>query len=119
MLFSDTLPAIKAGAQTVCRRFGGDFETLRAGDIIEAVSAPWMLAFEGRVPRVALLEIISVERQTLRRLTDDPEYGEREHRLEGLSPELSVRARVASLIRSHRALTLDSTIVRIEFRYIG
>ena len=118
LLFADTAKAIKDRSQTVTRRFGAEYVDLAKGDIIEAVSDGWMLSCPVRVPLLARLEIVAVSLEPLRRLTEDLAYAERELQLEGIPPYISPRSRVGEFFIRHRAVTLDSLIVRIEFRHI-
>lgn len=118
MHFGETTEAIRQRRQTVTRRLEPNFVHLKRGDIIEAVAEYWMLHCPIAVPIMVRLEVVSVRLEPLRRLTDDAVYGETESRLEGISPSVSVRARVSHIFYRHKASSLDTLIARIEFRYL-
>jgi hypothetical protein len=118
LVFAETASAIENRTQTVTRRFEAEIKELGAGDIIEAVADDWMLHCPVKVPLLGRLEIISVAFEPLRRLADDPAYGESESRLEGIPPGIPSRARVSQFFFRHKSVSLDSMISRIEFKYV-
>jgi hypothetical protein len=67
--------------------------------------------------RLCVVEVVSVRREPLRNMTDDPAYGNDEVEREGF-PEMTPEAFVEFFCDSHAKCTPDTTVTRIEFRYV-
>lgn len=118
LAFPDTAQAIRDRRQTVTRRLGSKYLSIKPGTLIEAVAAEWLLICPIRVPLLAKLEVISVKPEPLRAIIDDLAYGLREHELECISSGISPTERVTLFWGRKPTVTLDSIIARIEFRYL-
>jgi len=118
LAFPDSAQAIRDRRQTVTRRLGSKYLSIKPGTIIEAVAADWLVLCPIRVPLLAKLEVISVKAEPLRAIMDDLNYGLREHQLECLPSNLSPADRVTDFWGLKPNVTLDSIIARIEFRYL-
>ena len=70
-----------------------------------------------RVKRLAVLRVVNVRREPMRRMTDDVAYGTAECAREGF-PEMTPAEFVAFFCASHRGCTPETEITRIEFEYI-
>lgn len=103
------------GSKTVTRRLG--WEYLKAGDHLMGCEK-----CQGRrngEPLVRLGEcvVVTVRREPLRRMLDDPNYGPGECKREGF-PNMTPAEFVAFFCESHDGCTPDTTVTRIEFRRI-
>jgi hypothetical protein len=70
---------------------------------------------------LAVIRVVSVRREPLRRMLEDPAYGRAEVRREGFHghAEYGTPARwVEWFCRTHRGSTPESTVTRIEFEYV-
>lgn len=117
--FSLTPDQIKDGSKTVTRRAGWLHASpgqqlrpvlkcmgLRPGEKLTVLRAP--------------LTIVTVRREPLQAMLDDPEYGAAECALEGfgLHPDYGFPAGfVAMFCATHRGCTPDTIVTRIEFAY--
>jgi hypothetical protein len=77
---------------------------------------------QGRKPgeplvRLCVVEVVSVRREPLRNMSDDPAYGNDEVEREGF-PEMTPEQFVEMFCASHDGCTPDTEITRIEFRYL-
>lgn len=67
--------------------------------------------------RLCVVEVVSVRREPLRNMTDDPAYGNDEVEREGF-PEMTPEAFVEFFCDSHAKCTPDTEVTRIEFKYV-
>src|SRR4051794_15664918 len=88
MSFSLTTPQVVSRIKTVTRRTGWRF--LEPDDRVQAVEKARGLK-AGEMKRIAVLRIVAVRREPLRRMIDDREYGEAEIVREGFAhhPQLA------------------------------
>lgn len=129
MSFALTTEQVRARQKTVTRRLGWTF--LKPGDRIRAVVKCQGLKKGEKVEPLAVLRVVDVRREPLRRLLDEIGYGFRECEREGF-PNASPPAFVAFFCGSHRWPTLymdghvhepsrpctpDDEVTRIEFVY--
>jgi hypothetical protein len=74
-----------------------------------------------KIDRLCLIRVVGVRREQLRRMTDELDYGLSETTLEGF-PEGHQKhcpsEFVSMFCASHKGVTPDSTITRIEFEYV-
>lgn len=120
MSFALTTPQIQHHTKTVTRRLG--WLTLRPGQQVRAVKKCMGLRPGEKVEPLAVLRVVSVRREPLRRLQDDPEYGAAEIAAEGFAdhPEYGQSAAwVQFFCATHAGCTPDTEITRIEFEYVG
>jgi hypothetical protein len=68
--------------------------------------------------RIREIEVVSVRREQLRAITDDPVYGASECRREGF-PEMTPKQFVRFFCASHKGCRPEAIITRIEFKYVG
>jgi hypothetical protein len=114
MSFALTTPQVLNRTKHVTRRTGWQF--LEAGDMVQAVERARGLK-RGEHKRLAVLRIVDVRREPLRRMLDDAVYGECEVRLEGFAAE-SPRQFVEFFVATHDC-TVDDEVTRIQFEYVG
>jgi len=114
MSFSMTTDEIRARTKIVTRRFGWSF--LKPGDRVQAVEKAMGLKKGEKVKPLAVLEVVSLRSEPLKRMIDESSYGEAEVIREGFA-ELSPSGFVAMLC-SHYGVTPAATVNRIEFRYM-
>lgn len=119
MSFSPTTEQIRTGKKDVTRRAGWTF--LKPGDLVRPVrKAMGLRPGEKIEPLRAPIRIVSVRREPLRMMIDDPNYGVEEVRREGFS-DLPTQCRPSEWVRqfcaSHKGCEPDAMITRIEFEY--
>ena len=77
--------------------------------------------------KLAIIEVVSVRREPLRRMIDEPDYGYIEVRREGFerrAPVTNINLTMSPLqfigffCATHKGCTPESLITRIEFKYI-
>ncbi len=121
MSFSLTEPQIRTRSKTVTRR--GGWLRLKAGDLVRPVRKVRGLAPGEKVTAIGPpLRVRAVSQERLDRLIREREYGRREVILEGYGPgsEFATPEEfVAAFCASHRPLTPESIVTRIEFEYTG
>lgn len=114
--FALTTAQFLDGSKDVTRRNGWLF--LKAGDILCAVEKSQGLGKGGKIKRLGMIRVVDVRREPLRRMTDDPDYGFDETRREGF-PMPHVKNLPSEFVSffcaSHKGVTPDSVITRIEF----
>lgn len=114
MSFFMTTDAIRDQTKTVTRRFGWSF--LKPGDRVRAVERAMGLKKGETMIPLAVIEVLSVMPEPLRRMLDVSTYGRNEVMKEGF-PDLSPSAFVQMLC-AHYGVTPDAQVNRIEFRYV-
>lgn len=75
----------------------------------------------GKVKRLGMIRVVDARQEPLRRMTDDLAYGFKETRREGFPwphPKCDPAEFVAFFCASHRGVTPDSIITRIEFEHL-
>jgi hypothetical protein len=116
MSFAYTSQQIRDRTKTVTRRIGWTF--LKPGDTIQAVIRSRGLKKGERVHPLAVLRIVDVRQEPLRRILDD-EYGAVECRLEGFRDgALSFPDRFVSWFAATHRCEVDDVVTRIEFAYV-
>jgi hypothetical protein len=111
--FSLTTPQFIDDSKDVTRRLGWEF--LKPGDRLMACEKCQGIQ-KGGLVRLGVIEIISVTREPLHRMTADPAYGRAEAIREGF-PEMSGREFVG-MFTSHMKCLPATVVTRIEFRKI-
>lgn len=114
MSFMLTTEQVRHRAKTVTRRTG--WHALRVGDTVQAVEKGMGLKKGERIKPLARLTVVSVRQEPLRRMLDDYQYGREETDREGF-PHMTPERFVAFFCRSHRGVTPDTDVTRIEFEY--
>lgn len=118
MPFSLTTAQIDARTKTVTRRLG--WLRLKEGDAVCAVDRCMGLRKGQTVRRLAVLRIDTIVREPLRRMLDEPDYGQQECLREGFGPGTSCPGPsefVDFFCRSHMGCTPETTITRIAFSF--
>lgn len=113
--FMLTTAQIQARTKTVTRRNGWKF--LKVGDLLCAVEKSQGLGKGGKIKRLGTIRVTDVRREPLRRMMVDRRYGRIEARLEGF-PEMSGAQFAEFFIGSHKGVTPDNLVTRIEFEYV-
>ena len=115
MSFSLTTEQVRARTKTVTRRTG--WARLRAGDRLVAVEKAMGLKKGETVVRLGEIVVVDARWEPLQTLLDDPIYGLDEVLAEGF-PDTTLRDFVAFFCRTHRGVTLDTPVRRIQFDYL-
>lgn len=103
------------GSKTVTRRLG--WETLKVGDHLMGCEKCQGRRNGEPLVRLGELVVITVRREPLRRMLDDPNYGLVECKREGF-PTMTPAEFVALFCKSHADCTPETIITRIEFRKV-
>lgn len=116
---SITTEQVRTRIKTVTRRTG--WLNLKPGEILNACVKCMGLRPGEKIERICQIRVVSVRREPLRRMMDDVRYGFTETTLEGF-PEGHIYHFpphfVDMFCRTHRGVTPDSEITRIEFEYM-
>lgn len=110
-----TTRQVRSRSKDVTRRSG--WATLTAGTRLRAVVKGQGLKKGERTESLGLIGVVSVRREPLQRLLDDPAYGRREVDREGF-PDFSVERFISMFLASHKGCTRSSPLQRIEFIYL-
>ncbi len=113
--FMLTTPQFIDGSKDVTRRLGWLF--LRENDELMGVEKSQGLGKGGKIKRLGLIRVVNVQREPLRRMFDEPEYGKIELVREGF-PLMTVKEFIDMFLTSHRGCALASPVTRIEFKKI-
>lgn len=118
MSFMHTPDQIRARSKTVTRRTGWLF--LDPGTVIQAVEKAQGLRKGEKVKPLALLRVVDVRREPLRRMMDDTTYGLEECALEGFKdhPRYGWPSIFVEWFAASHACKIGDDITRIEFEYV-
>lgn len=111
--FMLTTPQFIDGSKDVTRRLGWLF--LREGDELMGVEKSQGLGKGGKIKPLGLIRVVSVRREPLRRMFDEPEYGKVELGREGF-PLMTVKGFIEMFCLSHRGCNPETGVTRIEFK---
>ena len=109
--FALTTPQVRAGTKRVTRRLG--WATLTPGTPLQGVEKGQGLKKGETVTKLDVVMVLDVRREPLRRMTDEPEYGQVECILEGF-PEMTP-AEFVAMFCEHNGCTPETVVTRIEF----
>jgi hypothetical protein len=119
MSFALTTEQIRAGIKDVTRRAGWQF--LKPGNLVRPVLKAMGLRPGEKIQALRQpIRIVSVRREPLRAMLDDLDYGYEEVRREGFEghPQHGHPSTwVDMFCASHKGVTPDSLVTRIEFEY--
>lgn len=113
--FSLTTPQFRARSKSVTRRLG--WLTVKPGDRLMGCEKCRGLKPGEPLVRLGEIEVLNVRREPLRRMAEDVDYGEAECIREGF-PDLEPWEFVVMFIDSHKGCAPETTVTRIEFRYV-
>lgn len=113
--FMLTKDQFRARTKRVTRRFG--WKNLTPGTILMGVEQAQGLGKGGRVVEMGLIKVVSVGRERLRRMIDDPDYGRAEVILEGF-PQMTAKGFVEFFSDANKCDPHDAVVTRIEFDYL-
>ena len=108
MSFSKTTKQMYARTKTVTRRFGWWF--LKPGDRLQAVEKSQGLKKYEKVKRICVIEVVSVQREQLREMTDEDCIRE------GF-PDMGRTDFICMFVNSFR-IKYCQEVNRIEFKYV-
>lgn len=117
--FKLTTRQVRDRSKDVTRRLG--WLDLVAGQELRACVQCQGLRKGQRIEELAIIRVVSVQREPLRRMTDDVEYGFEEIRREGFADDPNLQwpsVWVPWFCGSHRGCTPESEVTRIEFAYV-
>jgi hypothetical protein len=115
MSFALTTPQVLARTKTVTRRLGWTF--LKPGDLIQAVEKGMGLKAGQKVRKLAVIRVISAEREWMSGFTARPD-AQAECEREGF-PEMTPEQFNSFFRRSHPDPGADDLrVTRIEFQYV-
>ena len=117
--FMLTRDQVLARTKDVTRRLG--WRNVRVGEDLRGCEKCQGLRRGEHVVQLALIRVVAVRFEPLRRMTDDLEYGFEEVRREGFADHPTLRwpsVWVDWFCSSHRGCTLDTEVTRIEFTYL-
>ena len=115
MSFALTKKQYQARTKTVTRRNG--WLKLKAGDTFNGVEKSQGLKRGEHVVIMGTNTCVSNRREPLRLMTDNLEYGKQEVIKEGF-PEMTPQEFVSFFCSTHKGVTPETIISRIEFDYI-
>lgn len=110
--FALTTPQFIDGTKDVTRRIG--WAGLQPGTILGAVEKSQGLKKGESVKRLGKIKVVSVARERLRRIIDEPEYGRREVVREGF-PQMTTKGFVEFFSDANDCDPHDAIVTRIEF----
>ena len=118
--FMLTTPQFLDGSKDVTRRNGWAF--LKEGDILCGVEKSQGLGKGGKIKRLGMIRVVRKSREMLCQIVLDRDYGRAEMTREGF-PEGHEKHDPAVFMdffcRSHKGVTPQTVITRIEFEHIG
>ena len=121
MSFALTTGQIRDGSKTVTRRLG--WLNLKPGDMVRPVKKCMGLKPGEKIePLRDPVRVVSVRREPLKRMTEDPEYGLAECEREGFAGHPAYKwpsEFVAMFCSTHKGCTPGTEVTRIEFGYVG
>lgn len=120
MSFALTTAQVLAHSKDVTRRLGWEF--LKVGDFLQPVKKCMGLRAGERIERIGgAIQVVSLKRERLDRMTTDLDYGWTECVREGFGDHPSLKYPsefVLMFCNTHRGCTPATVVTRIEFRYM-
>lgn len=118
MSFALTTDQITHREKSVTRRHG--WLNLKPGDRIRAVKKCMGLKKGEPVEELAIIQVVDVRREPLKRMVEDLDYGFKECALEGFAKHPVYQCPsefVAMFCSTHKGCTPETDVTRIEFTY--
>lgn len=112
--FALTTQQFRDRTKTVTRRLG--WANAKPGQVLMGCEKCMGLKKGEKVTRLGPIRLLSVRREPLQRMIDDPDYGRQEAILEGF-PDMDGLAFVAFFVRKN-CVHPSSLVTRLEFEYI-
>ncbi len=116
--FSLTTQQIRDRTKDVTRRL--NWLTLTPGQLLQGCKKCMGLKPGEQIEKIAVIRVVSVSREPLRRLLDDLDYGFKELEREGFADDPALcwpSAWVPWFCASHKGCAPDTLVTRIEFAY--
>lgn len=113
--FSITAGQFIAKRKLVTRRVG--WVEIRPGELLQGVKKCQGLRKGETVERLGVIRVVRVRREPLRKIIDLPYYGRLEMILEGF-PDMKPEEFVEMFCKSHKNVTPESEVTRIQYEYI-
>lgn len=113
--FSLTKPQFRNKTKTVTRRLG--WKNVKPGQVLQGVEKQQGLKKGEHVRPMGMIRVKSVRREPLRRLILQRSYGKREVIKEGF-PNMTPEEFVRFFLATHKRVTLDTDLTRIEYEYL-
>lgn len=111
-----TTQQVRDYMKDVTRRDGWRF--LKPGDLVQLVEKGQGLKKGEKIKRLHLVRIVKTGPEILRRLIDEPEYGEIEVQREGFEGILTPAEFIEMFCKSHKGCTPYKIVNRIEWEYV-
>ena len=117
MSFALTTEQIRDRSKTVTRRIG--WSNLKAGDMVQPVKKCMGLKPGEKIELLCgPLRVVSVRRESLWKMWQEPEYGDAECKREGF-PSMTPMDFIDMFCALHKGCNRGSEVTRIEFEYVG
>jgi len=113
--FMLTQPQYRQRTKTVTRRIGWAFA--KPGDIYNGVEQAQGLKKGQKIVVMGQHRIVSTRWEQLRKITDNPNYGQQEVIKEGF-PDMSPAQFVDFFCQSHKGCTPETEVNRMEYEYL-
>lgn len=118
--FSLTTRQIRERSKTVTRRL--NWLNVKVGDRLQGCEKCMGRRHGEPLVKLAVIEVVSVRRENLSRMTDELNYGIEEVKREGFAyfkPESGWPAKfVRFFCEAHKGCTPETLVTRIEFKYV-
>jgi ASCH domain len=117
--FALTQDQILERSKTVTRRNG--WRSLKRGTLLQGVKKSQGLKKGETVTKLSVVRVVDVRPEPLKRMTDDVRYGIAECVKEGFAYHPTLRFPsefVKFFCASHKGVTPDSEVTRIEFEFV-
>lgn len=112
--FAITTQQFISQTKTVTRRVG--WRDLKPGERLQAVEKCMGLKLGEKMKKLGTVRVLTVRREPLREMTDNPIYGIQECIREGF-PNLSPAEFVAMFCKTHKDCRPETRVTRIEYEY--
>lgn len=109
-----TTEQIRRRTKDVTRRLG--WVNVKVGELLQGCEKCQGRKKGEPLVKLAVIQVVSVKREKLRALSDDPNYGRRECLREGFPTDI---AAFVEMFCKHNGCDPETTVTRIEFRYVS
>lgn len=105
----------RARTKDVTRRDG--WEDVKVGERLQVVEKAMGLKKGEKMVKICVIEVTNTNREKLRCLTDDLDYGRAEVVREGF-PQMTPRQFVVMFCQSHPKMNPDKYVTRLAYKYV-